>query len=319
MHFANFDIARAYAEGKVIGWGERLQPGLAKAAFELCASRGAFRPFRITGRTDATAGKKVWLWHVTRKVLGKDTAHYPQEIGDCVSFGAKNAIEYLQACERLLKGERQKWRAVFPPYLYGTGRTYIGRGQLGNSDGSLGSWMAEAVQQYGVLFADEPNVPAYSGRIAKAWGDPNPRNDLDQFKPTAMNFPVKGAALIRTWDDFVAAITNGYPCTTASNVGYDMEAGRDGFHRQRGNWAHQMAFIGVDDNDRDPYAAMLNNWGDVHGHLKDFETGEAWPVGILRVRRADVEKHLRAEETFAFSSFEGFPERRLDKALFYVG
>ena len=42
---------------------------------------------------------------------------------------------------------------------------------------------------YGGLYADDPGVPAYSASVAKAWGDPNPRNDLDLFKgnPDAKN------------------------------------------------------------------------------------------------------------------------------------
>ena len=33
---------------------------------------------------------------------------------------------------------------------------YVGNGQMGNGDGSTGSWMAEAVRKYGTLFRDEP-------------------------------------------------------------------------------------------------------------------------------------------------------------------
>lgn len=235
---------------------------------------------------------------------------------NCVSFGAKNATEYLQCVEKVVKGESQQFRPVFPPFYYGTGRTYVGGGRLGNSDGSLGSWMAEAVQKYGTLWADDEGVPKYSGRVAKAWGDPRPSDDLDRFKDKAAPYRVRKAALVTTWDQLVEAICNGYPCTTASNVGYSMTPSSDGFHRQTDNWPHQMCIIGVDDNDRDPYALILNSWGDAHGRLKDFETGEDIPVGVIRARRKDIEKHLRARETFAFGDVDGFPERRLDIALF---
>jgi hypothetical protein len=52
--------------------------------------------------------------------------------------------------------------------------------------------------------------------------------------------------------------------------------------------------------------------------LKDFDTGVDLPIGVLRVRRKDAEKHIRAGETFAFSNFEGFPEQLLNKALFML-
>jgi len=327
-----FQLARDYEKGTLCGWGEIRQPGIVKAQFNLLES--GFLPFHIRQQTKVTAGRKMFLYQVVRKILGQDTKNYPQEIGDCVSFGAKNGTEYL-TCTQIasvaqslyesggdyqsyLANARIKFRSIFPPWFYGTGRVYVGGGRLGNEDGSLGSWMAAAVQKYGALFSDDSNVPAYSGRIAKAWGDPNPRNDLDNFKDVAKQYLVKGAALIRSWDDLVAALCNGYPCPTASNIGYGMEPGRDGFHVQNTQWGHQMCFIGADDNDKDPYALIVNSWGDVHGHLKDFESGEDLPVGVLRVRRRDAEKHIQAQETFAYSAFDGFPEQGLDKALFML-
>lgn len=311
------DIVNAYRSGEVVGWAGVRHPELAQVALADAVSRGVIRPsFELLGQTRPTAGKKMFLHDVVRKVLGKDTTNYAQEIGDCVSFGAKNASEYLQCTMILMAGQRVRWRPVFPPYYYGTGRVYVGGGRLGNSDGSLGSWMAEAVQKYGTLFSDDKDVPAYSGRVAKSWGDPRPAPDLDKYKAQALPFLVRSAALVATWEELVAAICNGYPCTTASNIGYQMEPSSDGFHRQSGSWAHQMCFIGVDDNDKDPYALILNSWGDAHGKLKDFTSGEPLPAGTLRVRRKDVEKHLRARETFAFSDMVGFPERDLERALF---
>jgi hypothetical protein len=326
------DIAKAYESGELCGWAEVRRPGIAKEQFNLLRDKGAFTPFGISGLTRSTSGQKAMLYQICRAVLGKDTPNYPQMIGDCVSFGAKNATEIVTCTEiagkaivsespkAFIASEMLKWRPVFPPYFYGTGRVYVGGGQMGtNDDGSLGSWMAEAVRRFGALFADEPGVPAYSGAVARAWGDPYPGPDLDKWKKTASAYPVKSTAPISNWDDLVAAVVNGYPCPTASNVGYNMEASNDGFHDQTTSWGHQMCFIGVDEtyqNGNDPYAIILNNWGDVHGHLKDFETGEDLPIGVLRVRRADAEKHIAAGETYAYSNFVGFPEQKLDKALF---
>lgn len=311
------ELRDAYVKDEMCGWAEKRHPGLFREQFKLISEAGGIKDrLVITGNKRSAKGKKTMLYQVTRRLLGKDTLNYAQEIGDCVSQGAKNAAEYLQACEILLKGDNEKWRPVFAPYYYGTGRVYVGKGRLGNGDGSLGSWMAEAVQKYGTLFSDDENVPKYSGRVASAWGDPNPKNDLDKFKPVAIKRLVRSAAVIRSWDDLVEAIGNGYPCPTASMIGYNMTASADGFHRQTEEWAHQMCIIGADDNDKDPYGIILNSWGDAHGHLKDFDDGHDLPVGVLRVRRKDIEKHIREGETYAYSNFDGFPGQDLDKALF---
>jgi hypothetical protein len=82
-----------------------------------------------------------------------------------------------------------------------------------------------------------------------------------------------------------------------------------------------MCVIGIDDgykNGSDPYAIILNSWGDCHGNLKDFDTGDSLPVGVLRVRRKDMEKHIRQQETFAYSNFDGFKEQLIDKKLFML-
>jgi len=308
------EIVKLYQKGAPGGWVGRNNPDLVKSQFDLL--KGSFRDLQITKSTRDSKGARAMLYEVTRKVLGKDTDNYAQEIGDCVSFGAKNAIEYLEATEKLMKGDREAWNPIFPPYLYGIGRVFVGKGQFDGDEGSLGSWMADAVIKYGVLRNNFEGVPTYSGKVAKKWGD-SPGPDK-KFVDEGKTHPVKSAALVKNWDALVTAITNGYPCTTASDVGYNMEASSDGFHRQTDNWGHQMCFIGVDDNATDPYAIILNSWGDAHGHLKDFKTGELLPIGVLRVRRKDAEKHLREQETFAYSNFDGFPEQLIDKALFML-
>lgn len=234
----------------------------------------------------------------------------------CVSFGAKNATEYLICCERIIKGTWEKFRPVFPPYFYGTSRVQVGGGQLGNGDGSTGSWMAEAVIKYGVLAADESGVPEYSGSVAKSWGR---SGSPDNFVKIAQAFPIKSAVKINSWAELVAAITNGYPCTVASNQGFSMEAGSDGFHRAQGNWGHQMCIMGVDDEYANPYGLILNSWGDAMGHLKSFDTpSEDIPIGVIRAHKNTIEDMISAGETFAYSNFDGFPEQDLDEALFKI-
>jgi hypothetical protein len=257
--------------------------------------------------------RRLMLWDVVRKVLGKDTENYAQQVGDCVSFGAKNAIEYLQCSEILMGGDREKFKPIYPPYLYGTGRVFIGGGQL-RGDGSLGSWMADAVIKYGTIPSDAEGCPAYSGSQARRWGAPP--GPPKEFVEVGKIHLVRSAAKINSWDELVTAICNGYPCTVASSQGFNMEPSRDGFHAPSGSWAHQMCIVGVDGEASDPYAVILNSWGDAHGRLKDFVSNEDMPIGVLRVRKRTIERMIAAGETFAFSNFEGFPEQPIAKELF---
>lgn len=328
MSAIGYEIAKAYSKGELYGWAGKDNPGLVKAQFDLL--RPDFHDFKLFGQTRDTKGRKTLLTDIIRAVLGYDLSIGPQGTGDCVSWGGKHASEVVtctqiagmavaqqeMSIKDFIKSARMKFRPIFAPYYYGTGRIYEGGGQLGRSAGSLGSWQFAAAKKYGALFEDIAGVPKYSGAIADQWGAD--RSILDKWRATAGVYPVKSGAQINNWDDFCAAIHNGYAVTTASSYGYSMEPGRDGFHIQNTRWDHQMCFVGVDETYRTEYALLMNQWGDVHGHLKDFQTSELLPPGVLRVQRSDVEKHLANGENYAYSSFEGFPEQQLDKALFML-
>jgi hypothetical protein len=295
---------------ELCGWGGNEHPDLLREAFDQIG----FPRLRIIGAAPVTAGTRSMLWEISRKVIGADPRNYPQETGDCVSFGAKNAISYVQFWP-MANGEMDVWKEVFPPYLYGAGRVFIGGGRMGRSAGSLGVWQAKAVMEYGAIPLDTPDCPPYSGRIATQWGASGPPKD---FVPVGKQHIVKSAAAVQSWDDVLTALTNGYPVTIASNVGFDMRARSDGYNHYSTHWGHQMCIIGADagDGSVEPHACILNSWGDAHGQIKDFRTGDIWPKGTLRVRKRDIETILSEGDSFAYSSFVGFPAQELPRDMF---
>jgi hypothetical protein len=108
-------------------------------------------------------------------------------------------------------------------------------------DGSVGSWQAEAVMQYGAIASDEPNVPAYSGRVAKQFGGSS--QALKPFVDMGKLHLVKSTTKVTSFQHLTELITNGYPVTVASNQGFNMEADSSGFHSPHGNWGHQMCCL----------------------------------------------------------------------------
>lgn len=242
-------------------------------------------------------------------------------VHNCVSFGAKNALEKLECIEIVQGGEREEFHPIFPPFFYGTGRVFVGKAELGpNEDGSSGSWMAAAVMKYGALRSDEAGVPTYSGQVARKWGyKPGPPAN---FVDVAKTFLVKSAARLRSFDEVVAAIANGYPVTIASNQGFNMMPSSTGFHEPgREPWPHQMCIIGADTKYKTPYGIIENNWGDSHGRLKDFDDMHDLPIGCLRVRAEIIDRMVKSGEAFAYSAFSGFPSKDdgwLDEALFDI-
>ncbi len=253
--------------------------------------------------------KNVRLWDSSVAVLGKHIPNYPQEIGDCVSFGMKNAVNYLLCVQMATGPPGLEYHEAYPPWIYGGSRITIGNGRLGRGDGSVGAWAADFVQKYGVLRADLDGVPPYSGTIARQWGGgKGPPKDLF---PKAADFKVHTVSQVRNADEARDALCNGYPVTIASNWGTRTITVVDGRQvaKHNDNWPHQMCLIAYDGKTgSEPYYYIINSWGpDAHPAPKQGE-----PPGGFWVRKSDVDYITKQGDSFAISNFEGFPKRDLD-------
>jgi hypothetical protein len=162
------------------------------------------------------------------------------------------------------------------------------------------------------LAADEAGVPAYSGSVARSWGrKPGPPKP---FIDRADDHLVRATAPVSSYEQVRDALVNGYPVTVASMQGFKMKPTIDkGKHWgvPSGSWAHQMCFIGVDDDRRRPGCYCLNSWGpDAHGAPADDA-----PPGGFWVDADVVTRMVGQKDSFAFSQFDGFPEQKLDFTL----
>ena len=299
------------AKYTLCGW---VGPEIAREAYqEVC---GNMPVFKSLSSVNDYKDQRQMLWEFTRKVLGKDTENFPQATGDCVSFAGKNVIEYLQCVEIALNEDMEAFHPIFPPYFYGTSRIQVGKGRLGYQAGSCGSWLQEAIKRYGTLRRNEEGVPPYSGGLAQQWGT---RGVPQEFIPKGQQHLIKTTALITTAEDVAASLLAGYPVAVCSNQGFAMTPDADGFHKPRGSWGHAMTIIGFEDHPQyGLYFIILNSWGDVHGQLKDFKTGENLPIGTLRVKADVVHSMVAQQDSFSYSQFDGFPDNsdKLHKNLF---
>lgn len=230
---------------KLCGWKGEKKPELIEQGFSMIRNdeelsrRILLDGFNIIGEARPSyGGQRMMLWEVARKLFGKDIFNdIGQSIGDCVSWGAKHAIEYVQMFDIANSRKVETYKSIFPPYLYGTGRVQIGGGSMWG-DGSIGSWQAQAVIKYGAIAEDTEGCPKYSGSVARSWGKrPGPPS---QFLTEGAKHLIESIAQINSWEDALKALMNGYPITVASNVGYDMSPRNDGFNHNSTSWAHQM-------------------------------------------------------------------------------
>lgn len=232
-------------------------------------------------------------------------------VHNCVSWGMKHAIEYLSCVDILMRKDAEEFHHIFAPYIYGISRVQVGGGRM-SGDGSIGSWAAAGVMKYGTIFVNKNECPPYGKDIARKWGSKGPDA---KFIDIGKKYLVQSAAKVKTWDDLVAGLANGYSCTVASDQGFEMTPGADGYHDPSGSWAHQMCIYDYCLVDQE-HAYIANSWGDSHGVVKNPGTGEEMPRGTLKVKRKTIERMIGQGDTFLVSQFNGFPNQDIPAALF---
>lgn len=291
---------------QLFGWVDRprdVEAALATMPRPLFAQAG--RPIADSGK-----GKVVLLHEALNSVLGTFPVH-DQKIGDCVSHGWGLCVDILKAVEILLLKEPEAFIAeTATEQIYHTSRVDIGRGQLGNEDGSLGAWAAKAVTQYGIALRKKygsVDLTNYSGSLAKQWGNRGAKLPAD-VDAEALEHSVRTTSLVTTYEEARDAIANGYPVAVCSMVGFQERRDNEGFAKASGQWAHCMAFIAVDDAHSRPGLLCMNSWGPgwISGPKRHNQ-----PDGSFWVDADTANRMLKDRDSFALSSFAGYPGRTL--------
>jgi len=245
---------------------------------------------------------KAWL-----DVLGKFPDYPAQQIGDCVSFGHAHGNDLLQ-CIEIGLGQPAVYQETDTEFIYGASRE-VG-GILGSGDGSYGAAAVKAMTTIGMISREMLGSDgAYSGQRAKAWGDTGPPSSV---QTEAAAFKLGAAAIVSTWDDLVAAITNGYPVTICCDQGFELTRDQDGFCAQSGTWGHCMVIAGVR-FDR-PGACILQSWGP---GIPQGPTALSQPDWSFWADQSVIAAILNEGDSWAISKAPAFEQRQLPPAWKY--
>jgi len=263
---------------------------------------------------DTGAGKKMLLYDIIRRVAGTFPVR-TQKIGDCVAFGAAGAVDAIKCVDIYLKKEPELWVAeTATEDIYWGSRNVIGKGRLGNDDGSLGVWAAKYINEYGSIprgkYADI-DLTTYSGSKAKTWG--NAGYKLSQaFVDIVKEHPVVTISQVNSYEEVRDLIVNGYSVTIASNQGFSSTRDSEGFARPSGRWAHQMWICAVDDEYKRPGVCVQNSWGKWNGGPKRHDQ----PDGSFWVDADEIERRvLKTGDCWAFSGYTGFKPQKLNTRI----
>jgi hypothetical protein len=254
-----------------------------------------------------TPTEPILLYKAWEDVLGKYPAYPAQEIGDCVSFGHGHGNDLLQCIECGL-GQPVEYRETDTEFIYGASREVAGI--LGSSDGSYGAAAVKAMTTIGLLSREMLGSDGtYSGDRARAWGQTGPPQDVEL---KAAPFKLGSAALVSTWEDLVAAITNGYPVTICTSQGFTLTRDSDGFCAASGTWGHCMLIAGVR-FDR-PGACIIQSWGP---NMPNGATVLDQPDFSFWAEQAVIEQILGEGDSWALSKSPAFVKRELPPAWKY--
>jgi hypothetical protein len=249
----------------------------------------------------------VLMYRAWLDILGFFPPYPAQQIGDCVSFGHGHGNDLLQAVEVRL-GASFLYRETDTEFIYAAAREVAGI--LGPTDGCYGAAAVKAMTHTGMVSrAEAGSNGVYSGDRAKVWGAVGPPQALEA---KAAFHKLGMAALVLTWDELVAAITNGYPVTICTSQGFNLVRDADGFCAAHGTWGHCMVIGGVR-FDR-PGACILQSWGP---NVPTGPTALGQPDWSFWAERAVIETILGEGDSWALSRTPGFAERQLPPSWRY--
>lgn len=229
-------------------------------------------------------------------------------VHNCVGHGYARADDLLTCVEIALKGESESWQGYScSEWLYGTSRVLVGGGKI-RGDGSVGTWAAKAISEYGTMLRKkypEVDLSEYSGSRAKEWG--SKAGFPNQLVELGKQHLVRGTAIVRSYEEARDMIANGYPIPVCSNQGFSDKRDEQGFSKPKGIWPHCMLFSAVDDNSSRPGLLCDNrSWGD---NWNSGPTRHEQPGGTFWVDAEVVDRMLKQNDSYALSDKDGYKKR----------
>lgn len=257
------------------------------------------------------AEQDALLYQCAVKVTGKVLpAHDQDGTGCCVGEGTTGALELAQCVNIALDGRAATYKPVSAAATYALARE-VG-GYLGQGDGSTGADAAKAITTLGTVSCEDAKDDNTTGtphaRLAKKWGASGLPKDL---KALAKNAICRTASQVDSAEEIRAALLNGYPVMICSDVGFEGKGGfkrdADGFCYPGGSWPHCMYVAGYR-KDRKAFL-IIQSWGqNVPPGPKTLDQ----PDCSFWIEWSAMERIARQRDSYALSSYDGFPARELD-------
>lgn len=265
---------------------------------------GYFQEPNIKG---SGVGQRALLWQYYQALDPKAFTE-KQTTGDCVSHGSRNARD-ISRCVRILVQ-----REPFSFYKRGaTEPTYGARGHGGQGMSPARASRFERDTGFLVREKYKPcDLSVYKSQIGTNWG----RNGVPQaVKELCNEHKVNNIRLVKTQEDLMDAMFNGYCAHSGQNAGWSSKPNSKHIHPRQGAWAHDMAIVGYDDTKKHwPFRVWFiqNSWGKWNQPVKDWPKDyPAQPPGMIVTSEDDFNVCVASSDCWVYGSVDGFPPQKL--------
>jgi hypothetical protein len=246
-----------------------------------------------------------------------------QGIGDCVSWGAELCATMAMAIQHVQGMGRFIAEAATEPIYGGCRVECLGKRAGGFSDGAFGAAAARWLRDWGAILrldmrnlADNPeyDLRKYDKNKAKQWGNYGcgGQNDNGIMDGAARNMPVQQVVQIKTLEDCIAALLNGYTVSIASMAGFGrMVRNAHGICKIVDRWAHQMMLGGVRFRGGEALFRTFQSWGKSCSGPDPGITNPAVSHCSWWTDSRDMESIIRSGDCWAFADVAGLPKRTI--------
>lgn len=280
---------------------------------QLTAATMEFPLFAATpaGKSADELPDHAYLWDAYVALFARPPPPQNQgQVGSCVSFGTSRAMERSLAFSIVHDNAPFKFKQFREEVIYAVSRVDIGGQRGSRSDGSVGAWAAKGSTDVGDLpegTYGSYDLTKYDESRCRNWGASGVPADL---KPEMAKYKAGSASQVKNWAEFKKAIAQGYGVAICSNQGFDRQRDANGVCRPSGNWAHCMCGDGYHTANGKEYGHIENSWGTSY-HTGPVGWGNPSEAGFW-AESSVIDRMLKANDSWAFSSVRGFPRRRVD-------
>ena len=256
---------------------------------------------------DSGKGQRALLWGYA---LACDPRMFEerQTTGDCTSHGSRNARDVTRASAIMARGDHYSWfrRGATEP-------TYGARGHSGQ--GMSPARASKFERDVGFLARDkyQPcDLTKYDASYGIKWGGKGVPDDVQKL---CNNNKVGRITNVRTQDDLMDAMFNGYAAHSGQNASWSNKPTGNIHRRTPQGWMHDMAILGYDDTKSHwPYRVWFiqNSWGKWNTPVPDWPSDyPPQPAGMIVTKDDDFNVCVSSGDCWVYGSIDGYPPQRL--------